>query len=69
MTSKGYKYFGIGKFCKLFKEGCLVVRGQKKTNNIYHLDGHSSKKNLEESKVGEGVETKTVKAEKIVRFL
>ncbi|KAI5676901.1 hypothetical protein M9H77_07851 [Catharanthus roseus] len=67
LTLKGYKDVGIWKFCKVFKGGCLGMRERKNTKNIYHLDDHSLKKDLEGSKV-EGTKKKTVKTEKRVRF-
>ena len=63
LTSQGYKYVGIGKWCRVYKGGSLVMQGRKQGKNIYYLDGHavSAKKKSNEKK-------NIQKTEKRVRF-
>ncbi|EHA8587586.1 hypothetical protein COCNU_scaffold002680G000010 [Cocos nucifera] len=62
-ASHGYKYVGIGNWCKVYKGGNLVMQRRKKVKNIYYLDGHALSAKMEGSR-----RTDTPKTEKRVRF-
>ena len=50
MTSRGYKYMGIRKACKVYKGNHLILQGRKDQKNICHLEGHSMRE-LPNSKI------------------
>ena len=41
MTSHGYKYVGEREWCKVYRDGDLILRGRKNRNHICYLDGRS----------------------------